>query len=93
MNTKLFFRRNIQLNRCPYCNEIATLRRSRSRNIFEKILKKLKYAPYVCRNCGWRGKIFSYKIARNFLQLVILYAFIIIFAVYIVKKFLSKYFD
>lgn len=93
MNTKLFYRRNIQLNRCPFCNEIATLRRSRSRNILEKILKKLKYAPYVCRNCGWRGKIFSYKIARNFIQLIILYTIIVVLAVYIVKKFLSGYFN
>jgi len=93
MNTKLFIRKNVQLNRCPACNEIATLRRSRSRNIFERILKKFKYSSYVCRNCGWRGKLFSFKPAKNFLQILVMYIVIVIIVAYIINKFLMNTFQ
>jgi predicted RNA-binding Zn-ribbon protein involved in translation (DUF1610 family) len=82
----------VQINACPNCNEIASLRRSRSRSIVEKILKKLAYSPYVCRNCGWRGKIFSYKISRNFFWLIFLYSVLFVVAVFLVKTFLKSYF-
>jgi predicted RNA-binding Zn-ribbon protein involved in translation (DUF1610 family) len=93
MNTKLFIRRNILLNRCPGCNSIATLRRSRSRNLFERVLKLIKLKPYVCRECGWRGKIFPFKPAKNILTLLLFYALVVVVSVYIVKRFLASYFN
>ncbi|MFA5404283.1 MAG: hypothetical protein WC358_05060 [Ignavibacteria bacterium] len=93
MNLRLFVRKNVQLARCPNCGKIASLRRSRTRNFIEKISKKIKLSPYFCQSCGWRGKIFSYKTSKNFFQLIILYATLMILSAYIVQKFLKSYFD
>lgn len=93
MNFGLFVRRNAQLARCPNCGKIASLRRSRSRNMVEKLLRRIKLTPYFCQSCGWRGKIFSYRFGKNFLRLVIIYIILMLASAYIVQKFLKNYFD
>jgi len=93
LNLRLFVRKNVQLARCPNCGKIAALRRSRTRNLGEKIMKKIKLSPYFCQSCGWRGKIFSYKMSKNFFQLVLLYISLMVLSAYIVQKFLKSYFD
>ena len=93
MNYRLFVRKNTQLARCPNCGKIASLRRSRTRNLFEKFFKRLKFSPYFCQSCGWRGKIFSYRFGKNFLQLLLIYILLMIASAYIVQKFLRSYFD
>jgi len=93
LNLKLFIKKNVQLSRCPNCNTIASLRRSRSRNIWERFMKKLKVSPYFCQSCGWRGRLFTYKLSRNFVKLIILYLFLMTITAYIVQKFLKSYFD
>ena len=92
MNFKLFIRKNISLARCPNCNDLAALKRSRTRNIFEKALKQINFKFYTCQSCGWRGTKFSYKFSRNFFFLVILYFLIVIVATYLVRLFLESYF-
>jgi len=93
LNLRLFIRKNVQLARCPNCGKIAALRRSRTRNMGEKIMKKIKFSPYFCQSCGWRGKIFSYKTSKNFIQLVLMYVILMVLSAYIVQKFLKSYFD
>lgn len=43
---------------CPKCGH-QTLRRSRSKSTFERMLKKMKainpFRLYRCSNCSWRG--------------------------------------
>ncbi|MCX6162861.1 MAG: hypothetical protein NTV87_16195 [Ignavibacteriae bacterium] len=93
MNFKFLIKKNVQLARCPNCGTIAALRRSRSRNILEKILKKIKLSPYFCQSCGWRGKVVTYKLSKNYLQLIFMYIIIMLISAYIVQKFLRSYFD
>jgi predicted RNA-binding Zn-ribbon protein involved in translation (DUF1610 family) len=93
VNLRLFIRKNVQLARCPNCGKIASLRRSRTRNIVEKLLKRIKLSPYFCQSCGWRGKIFSYKVSKHFIQLILMYIILMILSAYIVNKFLKSYFD
>ncbi|MCX6157124.1 MAG: hypothetical protein NTY74_03990 [Ignavibacteriae bacterium] len=93
MNLKLFIKKNVQLARCPNCNTIASLRRSRSRNIFEKIIKKLKISAYFCQSCGWRGRLLTFKLSRNFFKLIFFYIMTMVVSAYIVLRFLRSYFD
>lgn len=93
MNWKLLRKKNVQFYKCPNCSEIATLKRSRSRNIYEKFLKHLKISIFFCESCGWRGKIFTYKLSSNFLQIIIIYFIVIIITSFLVNKFLKNYFD
>ncbi len=93
MNWKIFIKKNVQLSICPNCNEIATLKRSRSRSLFEKALKQMKITTFFCESCGWRGKIFIYKLSKNYIQIIIIYLIVIIISGYLVNKFLKNYFD
>jgi hypothetical protein len=41
---------------CPNCNVNGSLRKSHSKNIFEKIVNHSKlFGTYRCMNCNWRG--------------------------------------
>lgn len=93
MNYKLFLKKNVSLARCPVCNEIASLRRSRSRNLFEKFVKYFKFRFYSCQKCGWRGIIYPYRFAKNFIFLILLYTLSALFSIYVVEKFLQSYFN
>jgi hypothetical protein len=72
---------------------LASLRRSRSRNLLEKILRNIQFKYFSCQNCGWRGAKFGYKLSRNVISLAFIYLFIALTAFYLVKKFLTSYFN
>lgn len=87
----------MRLEACPHCGKFGTLHRSRSRNIYEKLVKFfLPYKIYKCSECGWRGfryigwttKIFGSgvkarrRIARWKLYLFIFIIFALVFFAY-----------
>lgn len=43
---------------CPNCRS-SNIRRSRSRGIKERLLKLIGEKAFRCKDCGWRGMIFS----------------------------------
>jgi len=59
----------------------------------EKILRNIQFKYFSCQNCGWRGAKFGYKFSRNVISLLFIYFFIALAAFYLVKKFLSNYYD
>jgi predicted RNA-binding Zn-ribbon protein involved in translation (DUF1610 family) len=93
MNLKLIIKKNITLSRCPNCNDVATLRRSRSRSFFERIMKKLKFKYYSCQKCGWRGSRFAFKLAKNYKVLIIFYIILSFVTAVLVQKLLTSYFE
>jgi len=92
MTLKLFTHKNISLQKCPECGEIATLRRSRSRKFRDYILKPLKIKPYSCRSCGWRGRKFTYRITKNYKQVLAIYAILAVITFFLVRVLLKKFF-
>ena len=75
---------------CPQCGEYD-LYRSRSRNIAEKIIKKLlPYKTYRCHNCNWRGWINKHKMGgKKFLMKTILF-YAIIFIITLIVAYLLQ---
>ncbi len=43
---------------CPNCRS-TNLRRSRTQGFGEAVQKILKRRPFRCRDCGWRGILYS----------------------------------
>ncbi len=76
---------------CKKCGEYR-LYRSRSKNIFEKIIKKiLPLRTYRCHNCNWRGFLVKREERRNkntgkFLAFYLLVVIIAIITAYMLRS-------
>lgn len=92
MAGRIFVKRHIEFLRCPQCNSIATLKKSRSGNTFNRILKALKVRVYFCSSCGYRHRYFLYKLSRNGLKIIILYTAAVVFTAVFVNFFLRTFF-
>ena len=80
-----------QVSRCPACNEIGSLRRSRAKNTWEQFVKKFTYFSYFrCRECDWRGTKSAIVIAPRAFRALLVYSLIVVITVYIVRMILSK---
>ena len=60
--------------------------------MYERFLKLLKFRYYKCKNCGWRGKFFGYKLAKNGIRSVFIYTCIAVLTAVIVRFILNKVF-
>jgi hypothetical protein len=47
---------------CPYCRDSARIRRSRRKNLFERILSLFGRFPYRCGECGNRFMLWGRNI-------------------------------
>lgn len=91
-NSRVLIHRNPQFARCPQCKSVGTLHRSRSRNMYEQIVRRITFfKTYRCKECGWRGfrstLIFTKKSVRN----IILYATIIILTAFVARYFIFNF--
>lgn len=90
---KVIYYKDPAFEKCPECGNI-TLHRSRSRNMFEKFLKKFTFVKvYRCKSCGWRGYRSTFVITMNSFKDILVYivllgitAFLVLF---VIKKFLQ----
>ncbi|PKL81738.1 MAG: hypothetical protein CVV24_13725 [Ignavibacteriae bacterium HGW-Ignavibacteriae-3] len=92
--SRVFILRNPQFGTCPECKKTGTLHRSRSRNMFEQIVRGTTFMkPYRCKECGWRGFrstfIITRKSARNIVFYIMLIAITAFVARYILSRFVS----
>ncbi|MDF1611854.1 MAG: hypothetical protein AB1695_04820 [Stygiobacter sp.] len=92
---KILFYRNPQFSRCPSCKSIGTLHRSRSRNMFEQIVRKTSFIKvYRCKECGWRGfrstLIFTKKSIRTLLIYILLMGITAYLAQYVILHYVMK---
>jgi len=93
MNFKILVKKHSEFLKCPSCNSVGTLRKSRSRSIKEKTLKRFFFIYYYrCKKCKFRFSKFGYKLANNFVGIIILYFVTIFLSAYIVLKVLQKFF-
>ncbi|HCA42559.1 MAG TPA: hypothetical protein DEP28_04820 [Bacteroidetes bacterium] len=92
MVLKIFVSRNISLERCPSCKNFGTLKKSRSRNIFEKFVHVFMFKYYSCKNCGWRSMKFKYIFAKTAFKSLLIYLVIIIITVLLLRFVLTNLF-
>lgn len=73
--------------KCPSCGEVNVLRRSRTKNIFENLLRLTKiYKMYRCRKCNWRGALSTVIITTQSFKNLSVYVIILFFIWYIISK-------
>ncbi|HEX2786856.1 MAG TPA: hypothetical protein VHP32_03050 [Ignavibacteria bacterium] len=73
MNIRLFINRNVTLNRCPNCKEIGTLKRKRHLSFMMQVQKIFFLRQFNCQNCGWSGTLFTKRLSKNYLVVIIFY--------------------
>ena len=89
---KVLVFRNPQFGTCPDCKKTGTLHRSRSRNMFEQIVRGTTFMKtYRCKECGWRGFKSTFIVTRKSLKNIALYAILIAITAFIAKYILSRF--
>ncbi|KUO59079.1 hypothetical protein APF79_10670 [bacterium BRH_c32] len=89
---KIFAHSNPQFGRCPECNEVGTLHRSRARSMKEQVIKKITFFKlFRCKTCGWRGFKSTFSFTQQSVKTIILYASIIIATALIIRFVLTKF--
>lgn len=79
---------------CPQCKS-TRLKRSHTRNFFERLVKAFNWREYRCIDCGWRGS-FHVKTSKSFEAKaytpgqIILVVVVIILAVLVLFYWLSR---
>lgn len=93
MQLKIFYKAFPEASTCPSCGKIGTIRRSRSRNIFESGIKLSNIlGTYKCKECGWRGILKKYMITRYSVITIVFYTALILSVAYIITKVLKMNF-
>ncbi|RJP59303.1 MAG: hypothetical protein C4543_06860 [Ignavibacteriales bacterium] len=95
LNLKILYKTDPRIHFCPDCKKQGGLKKSRSRNFYEKFVKFLTpFSMYRCQLCGWRGFKSGYLIkAASFKSLFIyffLFAITIMVVSFILKRFIIK---
>ncbi len=90
---KVIYYKDPGFEKCPECGNI-TLHRSRSRNLFEKFLKRFTFFKiYRCRSCGWRGYRSTLTLTmgsfKDVFIILILLGITAILVLFVIKKFLN----
>lgn len=89
---KILFYRNPQFSKCPSCKSIGTLHRSRARNTWEQIVRKITFIKiYRCKECGWRGYRSTLIFTKKSLKTLLLYVFLMLITAYLAQYFIIKY--
>ncbi len=93
MQLRIFYKTYPETASCPSCSKIGRIRRSRSRNLVEMLLKGSRMVGiYKCRECGWRGYLKRYTFNYYSLITASFYLLLIVSVAYIITKVLKKNF-
>jgi len=88
----LVFRKNPLYEKCPSCQTLGSLRKSRARSVKEKIIKLVTpYGMYRCKKCGWRGYRSKFILTKQSVKNSIVYIFLIAIVAYIVLQILKRF--
>ncbi len=90
--SKVLISRNPQFGKCPGCKKTGTLHRSRSRNMYEQIIRKIGFLKtYRCKECGWRGVRSRLILTKKSLKSIVFYALIILATAFLARYFILNY--
>lgn len=91
-NLRVLVPTNPTYGRCPDCKELGVLRRSRSRSIWEKIVKKITFFDiYRCRKCGWRGYKSKLKLTFGSVKTLLIYIVLMLITAAVIRFVLTKF--
>ena len=90
---RIFFKTDPRIHYCPECKKQGGLKKSRSRNLIEKIIKIISpYSTFRCKLCGWRGYksayLFNWKSVQAIFIYILLIAATIIIVGFVLKRFI-----
>jgi predicted RNA-binding Zn-ribbon protein involved in translation (DUF1610 family) len=88
-------RKDAIFDKCPKCNAIGALRRSRARTFIETLVKNSGILNiYRCRECGWRGTKTYFSLRKISIKTVFMYiamlAFVAVLIRFIILRFIIK---
>jgi len=84
---KILLRFDPSYNKCPSCGEVNTLRRSRTKNLWENILKATGiYKMYRCRKCNWRGALSTIVVTAQSLKNLVSYLVVLAITLFIILQ-------
>lgn len=90
--TKVLYHRNPQFSKCPSCKSVGTLHRSRSRNMFEQIVRRTSFfKTYRCKECGWRGFRSTIILTKRSVRSIVIYLILILITAYMAQYFIINY--
>jgi len=93
LQLRIFFKTFPETSKCPSCGKLGTIRRSRTKNLWEAALKASKTANlYKCRECGWRGIRKKYTVNKYSFITVVFYTLLIVSVAYVIRQVLMKNF-
>lgn len=79
-------------DKCPECGNIATLRRSRPKSFFERIVKSTQVLNYYrCRNCAWRGIRANITFKKISWKNVFIYTGLILFVAFLTRFIITRF--
>lgn len=89
---KILLRRNPLYEKCPSCSTPNSIRRSRSRNPLEIIIKHTTFfKTYRCSKCGWRGYLSTFSVTADSVKSLVFYLVLALIAGYIVLQLLRRF--
>jgi predicted RNA-binding Zn-ribbon protein involved in translation (DUF1610 family) len=84
-------RKNPVFEKCPSCSATGTIYRSHSRNLREKLVKRISFLKlYRCKQCGWRGYRSTAAVTVKSLQTLLIYIGVAIIIALVVRMILGR---
>lgn len=95
LNLRILYRTDPRVHFCPGCNKQGGLKKSRSRNLAEKIVKVLTpFSRFRCKLCGWRGYKSAYILKAASFKAIFIYVFLFVGTLavvsFVLKRFILK---
>ncbi len=91
-NPKVLIHTNPKFGRCPQCKSVGTLHRSRTKNMYEQIIRRTTFLKtYRCKECGWRGFRSTLTFTRKSIRHIIIYIIIIIITALLARYLILNY--
>jgi uncharacterized protein with PIN domain len=89
---QVLFLRDPGYAKCPSCNSVNSLHRSRNRNLKEKLILATKlYKMYRCKSCGWRGALATIIITKKTIKMLLMYTGIALLSGFIIREILKRF--
>jgi predicted RNA-binding Zn-ribbon protein involved in translation (DUF1610 family) len=88
----LIFKKNPIYEKCPSCTFTGSLRKSRARTLWEKIIKNITpLGFYRCKKCGWRGYRMRFILTKKSLKNAFVYLILVLISAFIINQILKRF--
>jgi len=88
----LIFKKNPLYEKCTSCTSIGSLRKSRARTLWEKIIKNITpLGIYRCKKCGWRGYRMRFILTKKSVKNACVYLILVVISAFIINQILKRF--